>query len=151
MKLNNVMRIYRQSYFGDNYFYTILMDYSLWKVCYSGEFNLAQNYTEPESLENIVEAELMKLHNAISEIDSWIEAFFRHEDVSKWRKAEDVIPKEKMKMIHNGSSIGLIWKKGSTIKEFVYEENVYPESIPFPEFKKLQNLIDHLYGLRMKY
>lgn len=151
MKLDNVMRIYRHSYFGNNYFYTILMDYSPWKICYSRELILNEKYMNPGSIGKIKKSELLKLHNAVSEIDSWIIEFFRTEDVLKWRKAVDVIPQQKMNLVDDGSTIGLIWKSGRTLKEISYQEGVYPGSIPFPEFRKLESLIDHLDGLSLKY
>ncbi len=151
MKLESLIRIYRHSYFGDSFFCTILMDYRPWKVCYSGELIRNQDYMDPKSLENVKEDNLLQLHNAVSEIDPSIYQFFHHEDILSWRRAEDVIPEYETKVIADGILFGLIWKKDNILKNIVYQEDSYPESISFPEYKKLESLINHMDGLRMKY
>jgi len=150
MKIQSVIRIYRHSDVGDSFFCTILMDYRPWKVCYSGELIRNQDYMDPKSLENIKEGNLLQLHNAVSEIDPWLDKFFNYEDILSWRRAEDVIPEYEKKISAEGVRFGLIWKEENNLKEIVYQEVAYPESISFPEYKKLESLINHLDKIRVK-
>lgn len=150
MKNENAARIYRFSYFGDNYFYTILMDYNPWKLYYCEGFPCGAGLEEPQSLKEINSAEILEFHKSIPDVSSWLIDFFQRQNIFKWRKAKNVIPEDHMTMILDGSSIGLIYKKGKRLRNIVYEENVYPESISFPEFDALIELIDHLDTIRIE-
>lgn len=149
MKFENVLRIYHHSYNGTCYFYTILKDYSPWRLYYHGIYPMTF-FGEPGSLQYIDTDEFLCRHRPMGEATPELERFFRDHDIATWRSEDEIFTEPLEQMLLDGITIGLISKAGNKIKEVSFSEGIYPESVPVPEAHELIELLDLLDALRIK-
>lgn len=144
MKLDNVARVFRYTSMDmKNIFFTILMDYSPWRIYCGHEFS-APSPSDPASLRRLKSTDFNEMHFQLPNDDGFLESLFDRFDVKSWRRAEDVFTKEELPIIMDGSSISFFHKRGSKINEINFTEQCFPTHKPFPEFVALTALLAYL-------